>query len=302
MNETQPLILPSNVVARPIVLDAPRTYHLPRWGQMSDPQRLAFLRSVAVQRGRDPRIREIAFAILRGIPEREYARQAATILKAVQPGGVLGIEYRNEGGEILQDPLYTLRVKGADCDDQAILLATLFEAVRLPWRFVLSGRAFAVTDPPTKPADPSIAWPSGLRMRWVEGTPYPPERVKWGHIYVVVGWPVFAPTQWAWAEPTIRNAPLGWDVTSHLERTGRSALPELGDAYANPPALPVQAPVPQVVAVPVPAGIAAGAAAAGAAQRSLVETVLVSVATMTIATLVIETLRAKGVIPGGGRQ
>jgi hypothetical protein len=281
VNETQPLILPSNVVARPVQLDAPRTYHLPRWGSMPDPQRLAFLRSVAVQRGRDPRIRQIAFRLVAGIPERDYPRQAAAILKAVQPGGPL-MAYVNEPGEVLQDPLYTLKVKAGDCDDAAILLASLFEAVRLPWRFVLSGRALTVTDAPTRPTGP--------RMRWVEGTPYPSGRVKWGHIYVVVGWPVFNPRQWAWAEPTIRNAPLGWDVTSHVARTGQSALPELG-AVQNPP-VPVTAPAPAVTA---------GSAAAGATQRSLVETVLVSVTTMVLATIAIETLRAKGVIPGGAK-
>lgn len=295
MNETQPLVLPSNVVARPIALDAPRTYHLPRWGQMSDPQRLAFLRSVAVQRGRDPRIREIAFRLVAGIPERDYPRQAAAILKAVQPGGPL-MAYINEPGEVLQDPLYTLKVKAGDCDDAALLLAALFEAVRLPWRFVLSGRAFAVTDPPTRPADPGIAWPSGPRMRWVEGTRYPPGRVKWGHIYVVVGWPVFTPRQWAWAEPTVRNAPLGWDVTSHMERTGKSMLPELGDPYAAtlPPAPGASA--PQVVAVPVAAGTGA---VAGASQRTIIETILISVTTMVAATAAIEFLKARGMIPGG---
>lgn len=276
MNETQPLVIPVGVVAQPIQLDAPRAYHLPRWGQMSDPQRLAFLRSVAMQRGRDPRIRQLAFQIVAGIVERDYPRQAAALLKAVQPGGPL-MAYRNEPGEVLQDPLYTLRVKAGDCDDAALLLASLYEALRLPWRYVLSGRYKLATDPPGKA--------TGERVRWVEGTPYP-RNVAWSHIYLCVGWPVFAPQQWAWAEPTVRNAPLGWDVTSHLERTGQATLPELGDGQSQPAGTTVAA---------------AGGSVAATGTRTIFESVVVGALTMTAATVLIEYLRAKGVIPTSRR-
>ena len=273
MNEAQPLVLPAGVVARPIQLDAPRTYHLPHWGQMSDPARLAFLRSVATQRGRDPRIRELVFRLVAGVPERDYPRQAAAILKAVQPGGPL-MAYVNEPGEVLQDPLYTLKVRAGDCDDAATLLATLFEAVRLPWRFVLSGEYLHTMQRDAR----GVPIPgTGKRVRWVEGTPYP-RGVRWGHIYTCVGWPVFAPTTWAWAEPTVRHAPLGWDVLSHLERTGKVVLPELGAT-----------PTSTVAA-------AGGATAAATSQRTLVETILLGVVTTVAATVAIDWLRARRVI------
>ena len=285
MNETQPLIMPAGVKATPVTLDAPKTYHLPNWGRMSDPERLKFLRSVAEQRGRDPRIRELAFKLIAGTQERDYAQQAARLLKAVQPGGPL-MAYVNEPGEVLQDPIYTLKVKAGDCDDAALLLSSLFEAIRMPWRYVLSGM-----NPITKE-----------RVRWVEGTPYP-RGVRWAHIYTQVGWPVFAPTTWAWAEPTVRNAPLGWDVTSHMERTGQAGLPELGDAGA--PALPVSnAPVTITAPPSTLRDIATrigGSVAGGGAQRGLVETVLISVAATVLATAVLDYLRARKVIPTPSR-
>lgn len=288
MNEIQPLVMPAGVTATPVTLDPPKTYHLPNWGRMSDPDRLKFLRSVAEQRGRDPRIRELAFRLIAGTQERDYAKQAALLLKAVQPGGPL-MAYVNEPGEVLQDPIYTLKVKAGDCDDAALLLSSLFEAVRMPWRYVLSG-----VNPITKE-----------RVRWVEGTPYP-RGVRWAHIYTQVGWPVFKPTTWAWAEPTVRNAPLGWDVTSHMERTGQSGLPELGDAGAPAlPAAPVSSAPVTITAPPSTlrdiATRIGGSVAGGGAQRGLVETVLISVAATVLATAMLDYLRARKVIPTPSR-
>jgi len=284
VNEIQPLIMPAGVTATPVTLDPPKTYHLPNWGRMSDPDRLKFLRSVAEQRGRDPRIRELAFTLIAGTQERDYPAQAARLLKAVQPGGPL-MAYVNEPGEVLQDPIYTLKVKAGDCDDAALLLSSLFEALRMPWRYVLSGM-----NPITKE-----------RVRWVEGTPYP-HGVRWAHIYTRVGWPVFAPKTWAWAEPTVRNAPLGWDVTGHMERTGQAGLPELGDAGA--PALPVSN-APVTITAPPSAlrdiATRIGGSVAGSGQRGLVETVLLSVAATVLATAVLDYLRARKVIPTPSR-
>jgi hypothetical protein len=196
---------PGYVGARKLELDAPRTYHLANWGRISEPQRIAFLRKVAVSSGRDPRIRELAWSILSsaGIEQRQYRRQAAAMLSWVQAN----IQYVNEPGEILQDPLYTLKKRAGDCDDMAILLASLYEAVALPWRYVLSGIQ------------------NGRKVRWVEGTQLP-WGVKWAHIYVVVGWPPFRPRTWSFAEPTIKGATLGWDVIAGSQ----SALPEMGSS------------------------------------------------------------------------
>lgn len=184
-------------VAR-IGLPEPKVFHLENWADLSDPQRIKFMRGVAVRAGRDPRIRDLAASIVAHLPQRAFDLQAAAILKWVQNH----IDYLNEPGEILQDPLYTLRVGYGDCDDMAILLGALLEALRLDFRFVLAGKR------------------AGRRLRWHEGEPFP-QGVSWSHVYVQVGTPAFRPRKWSYMEPTIKTAPLGWDAGSS------NRLPEL---------------------------------------------------------------------------
>lgn len=204
-----PAALPVPYGAREVPLDKPKVHHVPAWSGYSDPQRLAYLRTIVVHAGRDPRIATLAVQILReaGVEPRNYATQAAALLKWVQQR----IYYVNEPGERLQDPLYTLKVGYGDCDDMAILLASFFETLALPWRFVISGIA-----------------PGGKKVRFVEGSGKPTPRAQWSHIYVRVGWPPFQPQKWAYAEPTLRSATLGWDVVS----AGGNPLPEM-KAYAG---------------------------------------------------------------------
>jgi transglutaminase-like putative cysteine protease len=202
--------------ARPLALPEPKVTHLAGWGNMSDPARVEFLRSVAEPAGRDPRIRALAAQILSqaGVDQRQYEQQAAALLRWVQQN----IAYINEPGETLQDPGYTLRVKHGDCDDMAILLAALYESIRLPWRFVLAG-----TMPRTRE-----------RVRWVEGTPFPRGAIM-AHIYLAVGFPVFNPQRWVFVEPTVKGTPLGHDVTVPAEPVlSRGTLPELGAWGATP--------------------------------------------------------------------
>jgi len=206
--------------ARPLALPEPKVTHLAGWGNMSDPARVAFLRSVAEPAGRDPRIRDLAAQILSqaGVDQRQYEQQAAVLLRWVQGN----IAYLNEPGETLQDPNYTLRVKHGDCDDMAILLAALYESIRLPWKFVLAGSM-----PSTRE-----------RVRWVEGQPFPRGAVM-GHIYLAVGFPVFRPQRWTFVEPTVKGAPLGHDVTAPAGVQAPAAtLPELG-AWGAAQSLPV---------------------------------------------------------------
>lgn len=195
--------------AQQVQLPPPQLYHLPSWAWQNDAKRVAALRQIVAEYGRDPRVAALTVQILRasGAEPRDYKAQAAALLKWVQEN----VYYANEPGERLQSPEYTLRVGHGDCDDLAILLASMYETVRLPWKFVLSGTTRA-----------------GKTVRWVEGTPVPP-RVTWAHIYVCVGRPAFAPTQWAFAEPTLKGAPLGWDVVQARQRGQRIPVPELGD-------------------------------------------------------------------------
>jgi transglutaminase-like putative cysteine protease len=198
--------------AKRVNLDAAKTYHLPAWGETSDPKRIAILRKIALASGRDPRVATVAIGIFRDnhIKPRDYENQARVLLKFVQHR----IYYANEPGERLQDPAYTLRVGYGDCDDMALLLAALCESVRLPWKFVISGRR------------------DNRVVRWVEGDRYTPAR--WAHIYLAIGNKPFAPTRWLFAEPTLRTVDLGWDVVA-ASKGGTAPLPELSctDALAG---------------------------------------------------------------------
>ena len=182
---------------------AGKLFHLPQWNQWSDHQRVKFLRDCAESYGQDPRLRQFVIDnVLRHRASRDYQGQAKLILAWVQNN----ITYYNETKEQLQSPWYTIHKRSGDCDDQSILLGAMFESVKLPWRFVLSGRQGS----------------SGKKLRWIEGTPEP-RGVKWSHIYTAVGWPPFQPTQWAYAEGTVKGVPLGWDVVG----ASSALLPEM---------------------------------------------------------------------------
>lgn len=182
--------LPTSV--RELDLGTAKVYHLENWHQLSHPERLKIIRQIAEQRGRDPRIAKLAASIIKRARPREFDKQAALLLKWVQDN----IYYMNEPGERLQDPIYTIEAKHADCDDMAILLCALFEAIRLSWLLCLSGKDSG-----------------GKKVRYIEGN-VAPEGVNWGHIYCMVGVPPFEPKKWYFCEPTVRGVPLGWDVIS----------------------------------------------------------------------------------------
>tara|TARA_R110002060_G_scaffold5588_10_gene8714 strand:+ start:678 stop:1547 length:870 start_codon:yes stop_codon:yes gene_type:complete len=183
----------------------PKVWHLPEWKSASHPQRMAFMRKIALQAGHDPRLATLAVSIFKkhGIRPRNYKAQAAALLNWVQTK----IYYINEPSERLQDPLTTLKVGYGDCDDMVMLLCALFESVRLEWRFVLAGKSA-----------------QGM-VRWIEGTPLPSYPVQFNHIYCMVGYPPFKPQKWFFAEPTVGKK-LGWDVIA-ANRKGESFLPEL---------------------------------------------------------------------------
>lgn len=190
----------------PIELAKPKTYHIEGWGRMSDVQRLKVIRSVALRRGRDPRIATLVLSIIRsaGVQPRDYLGQARCLLKWVQTPS--NVYYVNEPGERLQDPLYTLKVRYGDCDDLALLLCCFFESIKLEWKLVISGRQRV----------------TGNKIRHVEGGPVPANAV-WSHIYCCVGDRPFTPKKWYFCEPTLK-VPLGWDVVGG----DASALPEMG--------------------------------------------------------------------------
>jgi hypothetical protein len=194
-----------STTAQEMDLGSAKTYHLPEWHKLTHPERLNIIRQIAMMRGRDPRIARLAVSIIKksGARPRQYEKQAAALLKWVQePQNCF---YVNEPGERLQDPIYTIKAKHGDCDDQVLLLCSFFESVGLPWRLCLSGIG-----------------PSGEKIRYIEGADVP-GGCKWVHIYCMVGTPPFNPKHWYFCECTIEKVPLGWDVISG----DKAYLPEM---------------------------------------------------------------------------
>lgn len=186
---------------RPIKYDgaspfAGRLHEIVGWDTWPMEKRVAFLRDIVEDTSKDPAIVKKATSILTeaGVAVRDHRAAWGALLKWVQTN----IRYENEWGERVQSPQYTLShpQAGADCDDLAVLLAALGNSLRLPWKFTLSGRSHV-----------------GEKIRWVEGEGRCPRNADWSHIYLCVGWPPFRPTQWVFAEPTLKVA-LGWDTMS----------------------------------------------------------------------------------------
>ena len=206
-------------------------HHIPEWKGMADPERLKFLRKLSMMRGRDPRIASLAVDIIRkaGVKPRDFKGQAAALLRWVQDPK--NVYYVNEPGERLQDPIFTIKQGWGDCDDQVILLCSLFESVRLSWKLVIAGKCKNGTGPDGKT--------KYKKVRFIEGSRYPLGCV-WFHIYCMVGTPAFVPKKWYFCETTIDKVPLGWDIISG----DKGYLPE-GEAPTREPArvlLPPKAP------------------------------------------------------------
>ena len=193
------------------VVRGPRSWRLPRWDRLSNPERLTVISRYARESAADPRIKRCAVRIFRaaGVPERDYRGQAAALLRAVQEG----VYFVNEQDEVLQDPAYTLDLTesgdigpdaAGDCDDHAGALEALCRSVHLPVRLVTSGRRGA------RPARGQVD--RRPVVRYVQGSGRSPPGVEWGHIYNQVGNHPFRPTGWAYADATVPRAPLGWDV------------------------------------------------------------------------------------------
>ena len=201
------------VPATRVSLDSPKVYHIPGWGDYLDPKRMDIIARIAKERGRDPRIATKAVEIIKaaGAQPRNYKGQSAALLKFVQSD----LYYVNEPGERLVDPLRTMALGYGDCDDLVMVLASLLESIRMPWRLAISGT--------TK---------SGKKVRFVQGDKFPKSKgIKWSHIYLAIGDRPFKPSKWYFAETTVRGAPLGWDVVDGSS----SILPEMNNYGATMP-------------------------------------------------------------------
>jgi hypothetical protein len=84
-----------------------------------------------------PEILQAATNLVFTVPSGDDWREAAALFEWVRDG----VRYLRDvhGIEVLSTPGVTLQRRVGDCDDKATLLATLFEAVGLPTRFVIAG-------------------------------------------------------------------------------------------------------------------------------------------------------------------
>ena len=95
-----------------------------------------------------------------------------------------------------------------------IILCSFFEALRLPWKFVISAST------------------RGGLKRYHEGDPnFQP--LPYSHIYCMVGDRPFTPKQWFYCEPTL-TVPFGWDIVqAQHDPNARQYLPELGSTVTG---------------------------------------------------------------------
>lgn len=196
-----------------------KVYTIPEWAKYSDERRVAWIRQQLIEEyAPDPRWASLVSRILRdrGVQPRDWPAIAAALRKWVAET----IYYVNEKGERIQSPWRTLELGCGDCDDCAILLATLASSIDMPNRLVLAGRR-----------------KSGQLVRWIEGQGKPPAGVEWFHIYVMLGWPPGKPKHWASAEATMASAPLGYDLVKHgivVDNHGRPRIPRPGELSRGP--------------------------------------------------------------------
>lgn len=129
------------------------------------------------------------------IPARDTALLAACIQKWVQKH----IKYFSEAPDRWQSPMRTLEWKIGDCDDQAILMASILRGFRVPVRAKF--------------------------LRWTD----PKTRKRKGHVYTQA----LLNGKWTTLE-TVRPVKLGWDAEDFLRKKGITAQAEvIGDSHGS---------------------------------------------------------------------
>lgn len=86
---------------------------------------------------RDPQIIALAAELTAQLDDKDYAGEVEALHAFVRDS----IRYLNDVNEVetVRTPLLTLEHGAGDCDDQAVLLASLLEATGKPTRFVAAG-------------------------------------------------------------------------------------------------------------------------------------------------------------------
>lgn len=132
------------------------------------------IKLVALSKGK-PEVRELAFSLVRNVPERDYAGEIAAIFHWVRDN----IRYTHDPWklDVFEDAEWTLKTRAADCDGTSILLASLLE---------------------------SIGYPVRMKVVSYDG-------VRYTHIYPLVGDRPEKPTRWIALDATIPWARPGYE-------------------------------------------------------------------------------------------
>lgn len=114
-----------------------RTVWVPE-GEKGTRAALATMASYARQYRTDWRIRRLAMELIRYIPEKDYLAEATKLHTFVRDY----IRYTRDirDVETIATPLETLRYGQGDCDDKAVLLATLLESIGIQARYCAVGK------------------------------------------------------------------------------------------------------------------------------------------------------------------
>ncbi len=115
----------------------PTQYRSIRNGINGTRDTLRLMSRVVKRSKKHPIIRELATRIVRNVPGKNYPAE----LQAIQTWVKNNIRYTQDvrGVETLQYPAVTLQMGQGDCDDHAILVASLLEAIGKPTRFIAIG-------------------------------------------------------------------------------------------------------------------------------------------------------------------
>lgn len=96
------------------------------------------LMAIQVKKNRaNPRIRELGVKLVSNIPNKDWVGEVSAIQEFVKNH----IRYTKDifGVETIQSPSDTLRLRAGDCDDHAILVASLLNSIGHPARFLAVG-------------------------------------------------------------------------------------------------------------------------------------------------------------------
>lgn len=106
-------------------------------GQAGTEATLAIMGRMVRDYKKQPEIIAVARGIVESVPPKAYAAESAAIFQYVQRE----VRYTQDvdGIEVVQTPDKTIMLAHGDCDDMAVLLATLLAAVGKKTRFVAGG-------------------------------------------------------------------------------------------------------------------------------------------------------------------